>query len=75
MEDLIRTDLSPVSPVLGRLSQGHQTFKKSHTFNIPVSSMKTGNNCDKTLKCAGKKALLKYSSTIEVIIIPDMTKI
>ncbi|KAG7217433.1 hypothetical protein INR49_021600 [Caranx melampygus] len=66
VEDLIRTDLSPVSPVLGRLSPGHQTFKKSHTFNIPVSSMKTSNNCDKSLKCAGKKALLKYSSTIEL---------
>ncbi|XP_039988013.1 protein tyrosine phosphatase domain-containing protein 1 isoform X2 [Xiphias gladius] len=67
VQDLIRPDLRPVSPVLATLSPGHQTSKKeSHTLNIPISSMKTSNNCAKSLKCKAKKALPKYSSNIEL---------
>uniref|UniRef100_A0A3B4UR53 Protein tyrosine phosphatase domain-containing protein 1 n=1 Tax=Seriola dumerili TaxID=41447 RepID=A0A3B4UR53_SERDU len=75
VEDLIRPDLRPVSPIFATLSQGRKTSKKeSHTLNIPVSSMKTSNNCDKSLKCAAKKVLPKYSSNIEVITIPAVKK-
>ncbi|XP_022610324.1 protein tyrosine phosphatase domain-containing protein 1-like isoform X2 [Seriola dumerili] len=72
VEDLIRPDLRPVSPIFATLSQGRKTSKKeSHTLNIPVSSMKTSNNCDKSLKCAAKKVLPKYSSNIELCRNPD----
>ncbi|XP_056243102.1 protein tyrosine phosphatase domain-containing protein 1 isoform X1 [Seriola aureovittata] len=72
VEDLIRPDLRPVSPIFATLSQGRKTSKKeSHALNIPVSSMKTSNNCDESLKCAAKKVLPKYSSNIELCRNPD----
>ncbi len=67
MQDLIRSDLRPVSPILAKLSPGHQTTKmESNTLNILISSMRTSNNCAKRSKCTAKKALPKYSSNAEV---------
>ena len=43
-------------------------------LNIPISSIKTSNNCAKSLKYTAKKALPKYSSNIEVTMIPVVTK-
>lgn len=75
MQDLIRTDLRPVSPILATLSPGHQTMKKeSHRLNITISSMRTSNNCAKRSKCTAKKALTKYSSNIEVSVILTVKK-
>ncbi|XP_035521663.1 protein tyrosine phosphatase domain-containing protein 1 [Morone saxatilis] len=63
MQDLIRPDLRPVSPIHTPLSPGHQiTEKESHILNFPISS----NNCAKRSKCTAKKALPKYSSNIEL---------
>ncbi|XP_028441041.1 protein tyrosine phosphatase domain-containing protein 1 [Perca flavescens] len=67
VQDLIRPDLRPGSPILATVSPGHQTTKKeSHTLNIPISSMTTSNNGAKRSKCTAKKALAKYSSNIEL---------
>ncbi|XP_040893326.1 protein tyrosine phosphatase domain-containing protein 1 [Toxotes jaculatrix] len=67
VQDLIHTDLRPISPVLASISHGHQTLKKeSHKLNIPISSMKTSKSCSKQLNCTAKKALPKYSSNIEL---------
>ncbi|XP_073327450.1 protein tyrosine phosphatase domain-containing protein 1 [Pagrus major] len=69
VQDLIRPDLRPVSPILATRSPGHQTTnKESHTLitNIPISGMRTSNNCAKRSKCTAKKALHKYSSNIEL---------
>ncbi|XP_071343977.1 protein tyrosine phosphatase domain-containing protein 1 isoform X2 [Trachinotus anak] len=64
VEDLIRTDLSPV---FATPSPGHQASKKEpNILNIPVSSIKTRNNCDRSLKGTAQKALPKYSSNIEL---------
>ncbi|KAF1386613.1 hypothetical protein PFLUV_G00096680 [Perca fluviatilis] len=67
LQDLIRPDLRPGSPIVATVSPGHQTTKKeSHTLNIPISSMTTSNNCAKRSKCTAKKALAKYSSNTEL---------
>ncbi|XP_029288858.1 protein tyrosine phosphatase domain-containing protein 1 [Cottoperca gobio] len=67
VQDLMRPDLRPGTPILETLKPGHKTTKKeSHTLNIPISSMTTSNNCAKTSKCTAKKALPKYSSNIEL---------
>lgn len=67
MQDLKQTDGRPVSPILATLSPGQQTMKReSHTLNIPISSMKTSNNCVKRSKYTAKKELPKSSSNIEV---------
>ncbi|KAK9516794.1 hypothetical protein VZT92_024705 [Zoarces viviparus] len=66
VQNLIRPDLRPGSPMLAPLSPGHQTTKRaSHTLNIPKSSMTTNNNCAKRSRCPAKKALPKYSSNSE----------
>uniref|UniRef100_A0A8D2ZTK3 Protein tyrosine phosphatase domain-containing protein 1 n=1 Tax=Scophthalmus maximus TaxID=52904 RepID=A0A8D2ZTK3_SCOMX len=70
VQDLVRSDLRPLSPVLATLPPGHQTSKMgSHALNIPISSMQASNNCNKRL-CTAKKALPKYSSNIELCRIP-----
>lgn len=62
-------DLRPVNPILATLSPAHQpTKKESHTLNIPLTGMRTSNNCTKRSKCTAKKALPKYSSNIEVTV-------
>ncbi|XP_070828500.1 protein tyrosine phosphatase domain-containing protein 1 [Chaetodon trifascialis] len=67
VQDLIRPDLRPVSLILATHSAAHPTTKKeSHALNIPISSMRTSNNCAKRSKCTAKKALPKYSSNIEL---------
>ncbi|XP_041795456.1 protein tyrosine phosphatase domain-containing protein 1 isoform X2 [Chelmon rostratus] len=67
MQDLIRPDLRPASPIFATHSAARQTTKKeSHALNIPISSMRTSNNCAKRSKCSAKKALPKYSSNIEL---------
>ncbi|XP_030587322.1 protein tyrosine phosphatase domain-containing protein 1 isoform X2 [Archocentrus centrarchus] len=67
VQDLIRADLRPVSPVFGGLSSDYQTTKKeTHILNIPMSSMKTSSSCAKRSKCKAKKALPKYNSNIEL---------
>ncbi|XP_070764247.1 protein tyrosine phosphatase domain-containing protein 1 [Enoplosus armatus] len=64
VQDLIQPDLKPVSPILATLSPGHQTTKKeSHALNMPISGMRTSNNCAKRSKCTTK---YKYSSNIEL---------
>lgn len=70
VQDLVRLDLRPVSPIISALSPGHNTTKKEpHPLDIPISSMGTGNNCAKRSKCTAKKALPKYSSSAEVTVI------
>lgn len=67
VQDLIRADLRPVSPVFAGLSSDYQTTKKeTHILSIPMSSMKTSSSCAKRSKCKAKKPLPKYSSNIEL---------
>uniref|UniRef100_A0A8C4HVB5 Protein tyrosine phosphatase domain-containing protein 1 n=1 Tax=Dicentrarchus labrax TaxID=13489 RepID=A0A8C4HVB5_DICLA len=66
MQDLIRPDLRPVSPIHAPSPGHHITEKESHILNFPISSMRTINNCAKRSKCTAKKALPKYSSNNEV---------
>lgn len=75
MQDLIRPDLRPASPIFATHSAARQTTKKeSHALNIPISSMRTSNNCAKRSKCSAKKALPKYSSNIEVNVVATVKK-
>ncbi|XP_062246225.1 protein tyrosine phosphatase domain-containing protein 1 isoform X1 [Platichthys flesus] len=64
VQDLVRPDLKPFSPVAAKLSPGHQ-ISKQESHNIPMSSMKTSNNCTKRL-CIAKITFPKYSSNIEL---------
>ncbi|XP_019935068.2 protein tyrosine phosphatase domain-containing protein 1 [Paralichthys olivaceus] len=64
VQDLVRPDLKPFSLVAASLSPGHQ-ISKQESLNIPLSSMKTSNNCTKRL-CTAHKTLPKYSSNIEL---------
>uniref|UniRef100_A0A3P8RYT4 Protein tyrosine phosphatase domain-containing protein 1 n=1 Tax=Amphiprion percula TaxID=161767 RepID=A0A3P8RYT4_AMPPE len=67
VQDLIRADLRPVSPVLATLSPGHQTTKKeSHTLHIRASGGKTSSSCANRFKCTAKKTLPKRSSNMEL---------
>ncbi|KAL7402092.1 hypothetical protein ABVT39_009420 [Epinephelus coioides] len=67
VQDLIRSDLRPGSPILATLSPSHQTIKKkSQTLNIPISNITTSTNCAKRSKCTAKKTLGKYSSNMEL---------
>ena len=70
VQDLVRPDLKPFSPVAAKLPPGHQ-ISKQESHNIPMSSMKTSNNCTKRLGTA-KKTFPKYSSNIEVFMIPAL---
>ncbi|XP_034445082.1 protein tyrosine phosphatase domain-containing protein 1 [Hippoglossus hippoglossus] len=63
VQDLVRPDLKLFSPVAAKLSQGHQ-ISRQESHNIPMSSMKTSNNCTKRL-CTAKITFPKYSSNIE----------
>ncbi|XP_061578029.1 protein tyrosine phosphatase domain-containing protein 1 [Cololabis saira] len=67
VQDLIRSDLGPVSPVQGTLSPSRQTTeKKSCVLNISASNMTTTSSCAKKPKCTAKRALPKYSSSLEL---------
>ncbi|XP_054475758.1 protein tyrosine phosphatase domain-containing protein 1 [Anoplopoma fimbria] len=67
VQNWIRPDLRPGSPMLATLSPGHQTTKgASYGLNIPKSSMTTNNNCAQRSRCNAKKALPKYSSNTEL---------
>ncbi|XP_035011824.1 protein tyrosine phosphatase domain-containing protein 1 [Hippoglossus stenolepis] len=63
VQDLVRPDLKPFSLVAAKLSPGHQ-ISRQESHNIPMSSMKTSNNCTKRL-CTAKITFPKYSSNIE----------
>ncbi|XP_077938020.1 protein tyrosine phosphatase domain-containing protein 1-like [Gasterosteus aculeatus] len=65
VQNLIRLDMRPVSPLLATLSPGHQTSNKaSHTLKIPRSFMKK-NNCAKRSRHQVNMPLPKYSSNSE----------
>lgn len=64
MQDLIRPNLRPVSPILATLSPDYHTTEKES-----ISNTGTSNNCAKRSKCTSKKALSKYSSNTEVTVI------
>ncbi|KAL6106877.1 uncharacterized protein ACO6RY_10637 [Pungitius sinensis] len=65
VENLIRLDMRPASPLLATLSPSHQTSNRaSHTLKIPRSSMTT-NNCAKRSKHQVNMPLPKYSSNSE----------
>ncbi|XP_041852248.1 protein tyrosine phosphatase domain-containing protein 1 [Melanotaenia boesemani] len=67
VKDLIRADLRPVSPVLGKFSSDHQTtLKESNTLNVPMSNMRASSSCAKRTKYAAKKAFPKCSSNMEL---------
>ncbi|XP_047428236.1 protein tyrosine phosphatase domain-containing protein 1 [Mugil cephalus] len=65
VQDRIRANLRPVSPVFATYSSGHHTTnKESHTLSFP--NMRTSSSCANKSKCTTKKALPKYSSNIEL---------
>ncbi|XP_034032556.1 protein tyrosine phosphatase domain-containing protein 1 isoform X2 [Thalassophryne amazonica] len=69
VQDLIRPDLRPVTPVLPMHLPGCKTNKQhSRTPNVPMSSMRTAKNCPKNSKCTAKKTLTlrKYNSNVEL---------
>ncbi|XP_010728102.3 protein tyrosine phosphatase domain-containing protein 1 [Larimichthys crocea] len=61
VQDLIRPNLRPVSPILATLSPDYHTTEKES-----ISNTGTSNNCAKRSKCTSKKALSKYSSNTEL---------
>ncbi|RVE71932.1 hypothetical protein OJAV_G00056860 [Oryzias javanicus] len=65
VQDLIQSDRRSVSPVLGSLSGGHQTAKKQ-IHNPAMSNVIPNDNGAKRTKCAGKNALPKYNSSLEL---------
>ncbi|XP_042268061.1 protein tyrosine phosphatase domain-containing protein 1 [Thunnus maccoyii] len=66
VQDLIRPDMRPVSPVLAAFSSERCSKKESHALNIPIFGMSTSNNSAKKSKSTAKKALPKYSSNLEL---------
>lgn len=73
VQDLIGSDLRPVSPIIGTLSPGQKAMMKEfHTFNMPISGMRTIDNHAKTSNNTAKRALYKKcSSNVEVSGIPS----
>uniref|UniRef100_A0A3Q1H2R7 Uncharacterized protein n=1 Tax=Anabas testudineus TaxID=64144 RepID=A0A3Q1H2R7_ANATE len=72
VEDLIRPDRRPVSPVLPR-PLGQQTTKKEpDTLNLTTYNLRISSNGTKMSKCTAKNAFTKSSSNMEVTVILTM---
>ncbi|XP_026221904.1 PTP_PTPDC1 domain-containing protein [Anabas testudineus] len=66
VEDLIRPDRRPVSPVLPR-PLGQQTTKKEpDTLNLTTYNLRISSNGTKMSKCTAKNAFTKSSSNMEL---------
>ncbi|XP_062277472.1 protein tyrosine phosphatase domain-containing protein 1 [Scomber scombrus] len=66
IQDPIKPDMRPVSPVLAAFSSEWISKKESNALNIPISGMNTSNICAKKSMCTAKKALPKHNSNLEL---------